>query len=47
MNEAEVVKLLGPPVKIRRGTVDVYFYSATDLEPNVNFQYGSVIGWSD
>jgi hypothetical protein len=47
MTEAEVVKLLGPPVKIRRGTVDVYFYSASSIEPNVNFQYGSVIGWSD
>lgn len=47
MTEAEVVKLLGPPVKIRRGVVDVYFYSATDIEPNVDFQYGTVIGWHD
>jgi hypothetical protein len=47
LTEAEVVKLLGPPVKIRRGVVDVYFYSATNIEPNVNFQYGTVIGWHD
>ena len=47
MTEAEVVKLLGPPVRIRRSVVDVYFYSATSIEPNVNFQYGSVIGWND
>ena len=47
MTEAEVVKLLGPPARVRRGTVDVYFYSADRIEPNVNFQYGSVIGWND
>lgn len=47
LTEQEVIKLLGPPAKIRRGTVDVFFYSPNSLEPNVNFQYGSVIGWND
>jgi hypothetical protein len=47
LTEAEVIKLLGPPVKITRGTVDVYFYSKDRIEPNVDFQYGSVISWND
>jgi hypothetical protein len=47
MTEAEVIKLLGPPVKITRGYVDVLFYSKDSIEPNVNIQYGYVIGWHD
>ncbi|MEJ0068696.1 MAG: hypothetical protein WDO24_08205 [Pseudomonadota bacterium] len=47
LTEQEVTKLLGPPVKIRRGVVDVFFYSKDSTEPNVNFQYGTVIGWND
>jgi len=47
MTEAEVIQLLGPPVKIVRGYVDVMFYSKDDTEPNVNIQYGHVIGWHD
>jgi len=47
MTEAEVIQLLGPPVRVVRGMVDVMFYSKDDLEPNVNIQYGHVIGWHD
>jgi hypothetical protein len=46
MTEPEVVELLGPPLRIRRGVVDVYFYGKT-ISPNVNFQYGRVIDWND
>jgi hypothetical protein len=47
MTEEEVIKLLGPPVKTVRGYVDVMFYSKDNTEPNVNIQYGHVIGWHD
>jgi hypothetical protein len=46
LTEAEVVNLLGPPVRVQRGVVDVYFYGKS-IEPNVNFQYGRVIDWTD
>jgi hypothetical protein len=46
MTEAEVIQLLGPPVRTVRGFVDVLFYSK-NLEPNVNIQYGHVVDWND
>jgi hypothetical protein len=46
LTEAEVVALLGRPLRIRRGVVDVFFYG-DGAAPNVDFQYGRVIDWTD
>lgn len=47
MTEAEVIQLLGPPVKVRRGMIDVLFYGNDSIEPNVNLQYGRVVDWHE